>query len=59
MGGFKLAEAYEKLHRYDEAIAQLNQMIKNRELSELGIKDAKEMISRLLAAKHQAATNQF
>ena len=54
VSGFKLAESYEKLHQYNEAIAQLNQMIKNRELSELGVQDAKEMTSRLLAAKAQA-----
>jgi len=51
LAGFKLAETYEKLNRYDDAIIQLKQMIQNRELSELGIQDAKGMISRLLAAK--------
>lgn len=49
VSGFLLAETYEKLGRYDDAIAQLNQMIQNHELSELGIQDAKEMITRLLA----------
>ena len=58
VSGFKLAETYEKLGRYNEAIDLLNNMVKNRELSELGIQDAKEMISRLLAAKNQSFQNQ-
>ena len=51
VSGFKLAETYAKLGRNDEAIAQLDRMIQNRELSELGIQDANALKSKLLSAK--------
>ncbi|GEM_PF-4391130 len=50
LSGFKLAETYEKLGSYDEAIALLDNMIAKRQLSALGVQDANEMKSRLLAA---------
>lgn len=58
VSGFKLAETYEKLNRYDEATLLLNQMIEKHQLSEMGVQDAKEMISRLLAAKSQSSQTQ-
>ena len=54
MAGFKLAEAYEKLNRKVDAIKQLERMIQNHELGELGVQDAKEMIIRL---QHTADSN--
>ena len=51
VSGFHLAETYEKLGRYDDAIAILDNMIKNRETNEYGIKKANEMKMRLNAAK--------
>ena len=51
LSGLLLAETYEKLGRYDEGIALLDQMIQNRELSANGVKNANEIKSRLLAAK--------
>lgn len=51
--GFDLAATYEKLGRYDDAIAILDNMIKNRETNEFGIRKANDMIARLLAAKNQ------
>lgn len=58
LSGVLLAQVYEKMARYDEAIALLNSMIDKKQLSELGTQDAKAMISRLLAAKAQSAQSQ-
>ena len=52
VSGFYLAETYEKLARYDDAIAILDNMIKNGETNEYGIQKANEMKARLLAAKN-------
>lgn len=49
--GLKLAMTYEKLHRYDEGIALLDEMIVKGYLSEKGIQNANEIKSRLLSAK--------
>jgi len=57
VAGLNLALSYEKLGRYEEGITLLNQMIKNRELSEKGIQNANEIKSRLLAAKAQTQQN--
>lgn len=51
VSGLLLAMTYEKLGKYDEGIALLDQMIQNGELSEKGIQNANEIKSRLLAAK--------
>ncbi len=56
--GFELAETFEKLGRYDEAISVLDDMIQKKYLSPLGIQDATQMKSRLLAAKDQANQTQ-
>ncbi len=53
VGGFKLADTYEKLGQNDRAISLLENMIQKQQLSKLGIQDAKEMIDRLLTAKAQ------
>ncbi len=55
VSGFKLAETYERLGKYDEAIALLDQMVQRRQLSELGIQDANSYKAKLLAVK--AASN--
>lgn len=52
--GFDLAETYEKLSRYDDAIAILDNMIKNHETNEYGIKKATEMRARLVSARDQS-----
>ena len=57
VSGFHLAEAYEKLNRYVDAIAILDDMIVNNRLSKLGTQDANELKARLLTAKAQAAQN--
>lgn len=54
VSGLLLAMTYEKLHRHDDGIILLNQMIQNGELSEKGIQNANEIKSRLLAAKTQS-----
>lgn len=51
VSGFYLAETYEKLGRYDDAIVILDNMVKNREVNENGIQKANEMKGRLLSAK--------
>ena len=53
VSGMELARTYEKLGRYDEAIALLNQMMEKKQLSEAGIQTAQELISRLNIAKNQ------
>lgn len=55
VGGLYLARSYEKLGRYDEGIALLDQMIQNGELSEKGILNANEIKSRLIASKNQTS----
>ena len=52
--GFDLVETYEKLDRYDDAIAVLDNMVKNHETNERGIQKANEIRARLLAAKNQS-----
>lgn len=51
VSGLLLAETYEKLGRYDEGIALLDEMIAKPYLSENGIKNANEIRARLVAAK--------
>ncbi|MFH1800117.1 MAG: tetratricopeptide repeat protein [Candidatus Omnitrophota bacterium] len=51
VSGFDLADVYEKLGRYDDAVTVLDNMIKNRETNEYGIQKASEIRTCLLAAK--------
>lgn len=55
MSGFLLAETYEKLGRYEEAISLLNEMIQNLRLNDASLQDAQQMKSRLLAAKNNSS----
>ena len=55
LAGFKLVNTYEKMGKYDEALAQLGEMIQNLRLNKASLEDALTMKSRLLAAKSQAA----
>lgn len=52
VSGLKLAMIYEKLDRYDEGIALLDEMIAKPYLSENGIRNANEIRGRLVAAKN-------
>lgn len=54
VAGLNLARCYEKLSRYDEGIALIDQMIKGGELSQKGIQNANEIKSRLVASKDKA-----
>ena len=53
VSGFLLADVYEQLQQYDDAIALLDEMIKNRVINEVGIQKANAMKSRLIAAQHK------
>ncbi len=55
---FLLVETYAKLKRYDEAIAILDNIIKNRETNEYGIQKANEMKIRLFAVKNENIVQQ-
>ncbi|MFH1800120.1 MAG: tetratricopeptide repeat protein [Candidatus Omnitrophota bacterium] len=48
---FDLADVYEKLGRYDDAITILDNMVLSKETNEYGIQKAVEIRARLLAAK--------
>lgn len=50
--GMELLRAYEKLYRYDEALALLDEIEKKYYKSEYGIQKAQEIRTRLLAAKN-------
>ncbi len=54
VSGFLLAETYEKMGKYDEAISLLDALIKDGVLSENGIQKANEIRARLLAAKNKS-----
>ena len=54
VSGLKLAMIYEKLGRYDEGIALLDEMIAKPYLSEKGIQNANGIRARLLVAKKQS-----
>lgn len=54
VSGFKLAETYEKLGNYNDAVSLLDELINENVLSETGVENAKKMRDRLLAAKKQA-----
>ena len=58
LSGLKLAESYEKLGRFDDAINLLDQMIIKKQLSQAGIQMANDFKERLLVAKSQALQNQ-
>ncbi len=51
--GFLLAQAYEELGQYGKAVEVLDEMMKDRILSEHGIQKANDMKARLLTAKNQ------
>lgn len=53
VSGIRLAKMYEKLNRYNDGIALLDEMIEKSELSEKGIQKATEIRARLLAAKNR------
>jgi tetratricopeptide (TPR) repeat protein len=55
--GRLIAETYEKLSRYDEAIAMIDEILKTQPLGEYGVEKYTAIRARLLAAKNQA-TNQ-
>lgn len=48
---FLLAETYERLGRYDDAIAVLDNMVNNRETNEYGVEKASAMKARLVTSK--------
>lgn len=54
-----LIDVYQKLGRYDEALAILDILEAKVFRGEFGIKRGAEIRARLLAAKNQAATNQI
>ena len=54
LSGLKLAESYEKLGRFNDAIDVLDQMIIKNQLSQTGVQMANNFKERLLAAKAQA-----
>ncbi len=51
LSGKKLVEIYEKLSRYDEAIAVVDEILRTRKLAEYGVQKWTAMRARLLAAK--------
>lgn len=53
VSGLLLAMTYEKLSRYDDGVALLDQMIANGELSPNGVKNATQIKDRLLALKNK------
>ena len=58
VSGLLLAMEYEKLGRYGEGIALLDQMTERGELSQKGTQNANEIKSRLIAAKSHASQTQ-
>ncbi len=55
LSGNKLINVYEKLSRYDEAIALVDEILKTQPLVEYGIAKFTAIRTRLLAAKVQSA----
>ncbi len=51
LSGDKLIKAYEKLSRYDEAIAVVDEILKNERLAQYGVEQFTAIRTRLLAAK--------
>ena len=58
VSGLWLVRSYEKLGRYGEGIALLDQMTERGELSQKGTQNANEIKSRLIAAKSHASQTQ-
>ena len=55
MSGRKLVHTYEKLFRYDEALALVDEIMKTQPLGEYGINKYTDLRTRLLVAKAQAS----